>query len=554
MTRTLAPSVCVLFLVACGPKDDDVKLPGPPVGKKATPAQGGGAKQAASSARREKDPRHLIRNLGEPEYLDPGLTTESEGGKVIHDTFEGLYQYGPSHKSWPPGVARAHDLSEDGRTYTFHLRKDAKWSDGKPVTAHDFEFAWKRVLDPKTASRYAAIMWIIEGARPFNQGKGSREDVKVNAVDDHTLKVTLVAPTPYFIQLVAFYTYQPVPRHVVKAHGDKWARPGNLVSNGPWTVTEWKARQHIKAVRNAHYWDQAAIPFDRITFRISQESGPAHNMYVANEIDFLEQRVPETHLPTYLKTQHPELRTSPYLGVYFYVINVKAKPFDDARVRKALDLAIDKAKIGTSVVKGDQEAAWDVVHHGLSSMGYDPVGGKYDPDRARELLAEAGYPGGKGFPHFRITYNTVETHKSIAEFVQQQWKQNLGIVCALDNMEWKVLLKKLSSKDFEISRYGWIGDFADPMTFLDLWEGDNPNNHANWKEPEFDALIASARREADPKTRMKLLNQASRIIAREVPVIPIYFYVQHDMTKPWLRGYQPHLQGVHASRWLRVEL
>ena len=541
-----------LALLACGPKDDEVKLPGPPVGANAKPTAV--AAKKATSARKEKDPRHLVRNLGEPEYLDPGLTTESEGGKIIHDTFEGLYQYGPDHKTWPNGVAESHTLSEDKRTYTFKLRKEAKWSDGVQVTAHDFEFAWKRVLDPKTASRYAAIMWLIEGAKAYNEGKGARDEVKITATEDHTLQVTLVAPTPYFLKLTAFYTYQPVPRHVLEKHGDQWARPGNMASNGPWVVTEWKARQHIRTKQNPHYWDRDSVPFHTVTWRISQENGPAHNMYVSNEIDMLEGRVPETHLPTYLRTQNPELRTSPYLGVYFYVINVNQKPFDDRRVRQALNLSIDKAKVGSHVVKGMQEQAWDVVHPGLKSVGYEPVTGAYDPAKARKLLAEAGFPGGKGFPEFQLSYNTLETHKSIAEFVQQQWKKNLGIPCSLENMEWKVMLKKLHALDYSVSRYGWIGDFPDPMTFLDLWEGGNPNNHAGWKNPAFDALIDGARREGDAAARMAKLNEATRILAAEVPVIPIYFYVQHDMTKPWLKGYKSHLQGVHGSRWLKVEL
>ena len=548
---------CAVALCACTPKDDDIALPGPPVaateGAARTPAKKA-ADEKVAAARKEKDPRHLLRNIGEPEYLDPGLTTESEGGKVIHDTFEGLYTYGADHTTWPNGVAESHTISEDGRTYTFKLRTNAKWSDGKPVTAHDFEFAWKRVLDPKTASRYAAIMWIIDGARAFSEGKGERDDVKISAKDDHTFEVTLQAPTPYFLQLTAFYTYQPVPRHVVEKHGDQWARAGTMVSNGPWVVTEWKARQQIVAVQNVHYWDKGAVPFDKITWRIAQENGPAHNLYVSNELDLLEKRVPETHLPTYLKTSNPELRVSPYLGVYFYVINVKARPFDDVRVRQALNLAIDKSKVGTNIVKGQQEQAWDVVHPGLEAMGYEPALGAYDPNRARELLAEAGYPGGKGFPEFQLTYNTIETHKAIAEFVQQQWKANLGIPCSLENIEWKVMLKKLHAKDYAVSRYGWIGDFADPMTFLDLWEGGNPNNHASWVNAEYDALLTAARRSADPKVRMAKLNAAAKIVNTEVPAIPIYFYVQHDMAKPWLKGYKPHIQGVHPSRWLSVEL
>ncbi len=510
----------------------------------------------ASKVRKEKDARVFHRSLGEPEYLDPGLISESEGGIVTHDTFEGLYQYGRTHKEWPPGVAEKHTISADGRTYTFNLRKNAKWSDGKPVTAKDFEYAWKRVLNPKTGSRYAAIMWLIEGAKAYNQGKGKAEDVKLKAVDDYTFEVTLIAPTPYFIQLTAFYTYQPVPQHVIEKHGDKWARPENIVSNGPFKMTEWRSRQRIVAEGNPHYWDKKAIPFDKVVYHIVQTNEPAWRLYESHDLDFLESRVPETELPKLIKTSNPEHQMKPYMGVYFYMFNVKEKPFDDVRVRHALNMAVDKSKIGKFVIKGGQEAAWDIVHPGLAAMGYKPPAGqdKYDPDKARKLLGAAGFPGGKGFPNFKISYNTLEGHKAIAEFIQQEWKKNLGINCDLDNMEWKVLLKKQHAREFQVSRSSWIGDFLDPMTFLDLWEGENPNNRTNWDNDEFDKLMADALSATDAKARMGMLNKAAEIYARDLPAMPVYFYVKHDMVKPWLKGYKWHLQGVHPVRWFRVEL
>lgn len=509
--------------------------------------------------RRVDGARHYARSLGMPEYLDPGLCTESEGGTVIQDCFEGLYIYGPDHETWPPGVAERHTLSEDGKTWTFFLRRDAKWSDGVAVTAKDFEWAWLRVLNPETGSRYAAIMWFIEGAREYNQGEGAalpglREKVGVKAIDDYTLEVKLVGPTPFFKYLTAFYTYSPVPRHVVEKHGDKWARPEHIVSNGPYRLTEWRARQRITAETNPHYWDKASLPFDKITYRITQDSDPAHNMFLAGEVDYLESKVPPSMLPKYRRENDPRLVQSPYLGVYYYLINTREPPFDNVLVRRALNLAIEKSKLGKYIVKGGQQEAWSMVHPGLESLGYKKAKGEtYDPDKARELLAQAGYPEGKGFPHFQIMYNTLEGHKLVAEFIQQEWHKNLGISCDLDNMEWKVMLKKQHARDFKVSRMAWIGDYVDPLTFLDLWEGANPNNRTGWNHEEYNRLIAASMRETDPEERWRILQRAEQIFCEELPVIPIYYYVKSDLLQPWLTGYKTHLQGVHTARWFQVK-
>lgn len=509
--------------------------------------------------RRSSDPRTFSRSLGEPEFLDPGLCSESEGGDVIRDCFEGLYVYGADHATWPNGVAERHTVSPDGKTYTFFLRATSKWSDGTPVTAHDFEWAWKRVLDPKTGSRYSAIMWFIEGAKEYNQSNDAtsaalREKVGVTAIDDHTLQVKLVGPTPFFTTLTAFYTYAPVPRHVIEKHGESWARPGKIVSNGMWTLTEWAQRQRITLSRNPHYWDQAAIPFDTITCRITQDSDPAHNMYMAGELDYLDSKIPPAKLTQHQRENDPNLHITPYMGVYYYMINTREAPFDNVLVRRALNMAIEKVKIGKYIAKGGQQEAWSMVHPGLEALGYVKAkGDAFDPDRAQELLAEAGYPGGKGFPNFKIIYNTLEAHKLIAEFIQQEWRKNLGISCDLDNMEWKVMLKKQHARDFQVSRMAWIGDYTDPLTFLDLWEGSNPNNRTGWKNARYDELIAASMRETDPQQRWRILQQAEEIFCQELPVLPIYYYVKSDLLAPWVQGYKPHLGGVHSTRWFSIK-
>lgn len=549
-------------LSGCGDKSDGPVRAQRATAKSEDGAKAGGAAQGEVkkvSARKEDNIRVFHRSLGEPEYLDPGLISESEGGTVTHDTFEGLYSYGPTHTDWLKGVAESHTISEDGLTWTFKLRENAKWSDGTPVSAGDFEYAWKRVLNPETASRYASIMWVIDGAKAYNQSDAASraalaEKVGIKALDEHTLEVKLVAPLPFFHQLTAFYTFMPVKKEIVEKFGDKWSRPEHMVSNGPWKTTEWKSKQRIVAELNPHYWDREAMPFDKIVYHIVQESEPAHNAFLANDLDYLESRVPTTVLPRYIQEKNPLLRSSPYAGVYYFLFNVKKAPMDNVKVRQALNLAIDKAKIGKYVVKGGQDPASSIVHPALEDLGYKKANGEgYDPDKARKLLAEAGFPDGKGFPRLKLSYNTLEGHKLIAQYVQEQWRKNLGIEIDLENMEWKVLIKKQNELDFDISRLAWIGDYLDPMTFLDLWESDSTNNRTGWASAEYDALIEEARKATKIEDRYAALRKAEAMYVENLPSLPIYYYKKYDMVQPWVTGYQTHLQGVHPSRHFSIK-
>jgi len=546
ITRIAAACLAALALFACKSGDKSESGDKTPETTEQPKAATSGTAKAAD--RKERDPRVFLRSLGEPEYLDPGLISESEGGIVTHDTFEGLYQYGPTHKEWLPGVAESHEVSPDGRTWTFKLRTNAKWSDGKPVTAHDFEWSWKRVLDPKTASRYAGILWFIEGAEDYNQNpesddeaksKALRDAVGVKALDDHTLEVKLVSPTPYFLQLTAFYTYAPVPRHIVEEHGERWARPEHIVSNGPWKVVEWTNNQRIVAEANPHYWDRAKMPFDKIIYLITQENEPAHNMYLGNELDYLESKVPTTVLPKYRRERFADFELTPYLGVYFYMFNVKKKPFDDPRVRQALNLAVDKEKIGKFVVKGGQEAATNIVHPGLAEMGYDiPKGPEFDPDKAKFHLDKSGYAGEI---LLRTSDNSFPGAPDASALFQQSLSTagiNLDIKREPNDGYWSEVW---NAQPFCTSY--WSGRPTQDQMLSTAYLSTADWNDTRFKNEQFDQLLIAARGELDPAKRTQMYADANSLIRDDGGLICPMFNNFIDATSDRLAGWEDNVKG-----------
>ncbi|MFN3197440.1 MAG: peptide ABC transporter substrate-binding protein [Bradymonadia bacterium] len=518
-------------------------------------------KAVAGPTRRERDPRVFHRSLSEPDTLDPALILSTEGATIAFDTFEGLYINAADHTTWQPGAALRHEISKDGLVWTFHLRENGRWSDGTPVTARDFEYAWKRVLDPKTASKTASwLAGFIKGGQAYNSSTAKddqtalREAVGVKALDDVTLQVTLEAPQPLFHALTAYQAFSPVPRHVVEQHGDAWVKPAHIVSNGPWKTVEWKSKQRITLEKNAHYWGAANLPFDTIVYHITQEAEPAHNLYLAGEIDFLQGKIPPSSLPKYIEEKRPDLKVSPYVGVYQFLFNTQVPPLNDKRVRHALNMAINKAEVGKYVVKGNQPPATSIVHPALEHMGYAPVAGAgFDPDKARALLAEAGFPDGKGFPRLKLSYNTLERHKLVAQYLQEQWRKHLNINIELENMEWKVLMSRQRQLDFHISLGGWVGNAFDPLAFLVLWEGDSSFNRVKWRNADYDAHIAEARQAHTLESRNAALRKAEQVWVDELPAMPVYFLNNYDLAQPWLDGYQAHITGTHLSRYFKVK-
>ena len=710
----------------------------------------------------------IFNNATEPEYLDPGLATGAPDGRIIRSLFDGLTESHPEHLTPQPGAATEWETHADGRGYTFTLREDATWSDGTPVTAHDYTWSWERVLHSIYLSRYAQQIYAIQNAQLYNQGRawvlqegvndleagtavrgvvsmvvttnadveivaeeggeaigtlpldvtvpldesrgdwsrvswrdgcpdladqgslldcdetwrtgwvptqsvdtawpmvnervaeravmaltsegdaveqlqrgdtvvlldaeGGRarvylagperwawvpEDALVHprgehvrfaveplapliwpedlaaaeeadedtgaievpaepgpsepvsavvtadqvfqspevlgfrAVDDHTLQVRLEGVAPYFLQQTdAHYTLRAAPRQAIEAHGSRWTRPENIVTSGPFHLTEHRVRDKIVLTKKHDWWGADTVQLETIIAYGIEDLHTSANLYRAGYTDLVvSNNLPAEFIP--ILQDKSDFSVGPAMSVYYYRFNVTVEPLDDPRVRRALSLAVDRRDI-VDVLKAGQIPATGMVPPGIP--GYEPpaaVG--FDPEEARRLLAEAGYPDGEGFPELRLLYNTLESHKLVAAIVQDNWQRHLGIDVQLENREWKTYLKSVSSMQYQVARAGWIGDYLDPNTFLDMWITDGGNNNTGWSNPEYDALISAAGREPDPQQRMQILHDAEATLLEEAPVMPLYWYVWAELRQPEVRGYHTNLLDVHPFRYVWLD-
>lgn len=580
-------------------------------------------------------------NATEIKTVDPAKATGEPEGRVIEGLFEGLLRRMPqpgapppsnrSNTPYTPQYATADDMqvSEDGKTYTFHIRESAKWSDGSPVTAHDYVWSWMRMLHPETESEYAYQLWYLAGAEDYTSAKleigrpveveladrpqrsqtfprgtivrgvlkeihkpaGADEKaayaatvydievdgklrsfgrqpaaqetpveqlqqilpdfeatVGVKATDDHTLVVTLKNRTPYFPQLLAFYPLYPVNRACVEKYGSPdFTRAENLVTNGPYTIQFRRIRDRVRMVKNPHYWNANAVQLDTIDAMAISSDIAALNMYETGQIDWTT-NVPPTIIPDLRERE--DFKTAPILSVYFYRINCARKPLDDKRVRQALNLAMDKQKICERILRAGEQPATHLVPPGI--IGYtSPQGAEYNVEKARQLLAEAGFPEGHNFPKIEILYNTHETHQSLAEVVQDDWRQNLGISVELRGLEWGTYQDAQTNSEYQVARAGWNADYSDPNTFLDMFVTGGGNNKTGWSNAQYDQLIAGAAKESDPQLRMSLLQQAEEILIDEQPIIPIAFYMSKEMVRPTVQGHSLNSMKVHPLHLMR---
>lgn len=503
---------------------------------------GGKTEAKDSAANSMADAEFIIGNGAEPQSLDPAKIQGVPEHRINMALFEGLVTYDPQTANAVPGVAESWDISEDGITYTFHLRQ-AEWSDGTPITAQTVVDSWLRILAPETASPYASIVTlIVKGAEDYNAGKADASAVAIRAVDDKTFEVQLTGPAPYAIDVMAHYAFNVVPIHAIEKFGADWIKPGNFVGNGPFVLKEWMPQEKVTVVPNGKYWNKENVHLSQITFLPIEDLNTSFEKYKAGEIDW------DTGVPVPRLDEVKQLsgyKVAPQIGTYYYIFNVKHGPLQDVRVRKALTMALNIQELVDNVSRGGQIASRSMVP---AMAGYTPAeGAGYDVEGAKKLLAEAGYPDGQGFPVMTVIYNTLENHKLIAEYVQESWKRNLGIDIKIQNYEWKTFLDMRTQHDFEISRAGWIGDYQDPNTFLEIFVTGSSNNDGQYSNPKFDELVRKAAMMKSGPERFQALHDAEAIfLTEDQGILPMYSYVSQHLidTGKW-DGWYLNPSDVH---------
>ncbi|MFO6424333.1 ABC transporter substrate-binding protein [Motilimonas sp. KMU-193] len=485
--------------------------------------------------------QELVKGNGaEVATLDPHKTEGVPEANVLRDLFEGLVTSGPNGETLP-GVA-SHWETTDNKVYTFHLRKDAKWSNGDPVTAHDFEFSFKRGVDPATASPYS---WYFEkatikNAKAIIAGTTPAAELGVKAQDDHTLVVELEKPLPYFVSMLYHTSTLPVHKATVETQGDKWTRPGNMVSNGAYQLDTWTVNERIVLKRNPQYWDNASTVINKVSYLPLQSQNAEMNRFLADEIH-MTYEMPIEHFKR-LQKEHPEsIKVTGYVGTYYYQFNTKQKPFDDVRVRTALSYTINREAIANFILGQGQTPAYSFTPEIVDGFKPAPqewaaLSQKERDAKAKALLAEAGF--NKDNPlTFDLLYNTSENHKKVAIAVASMWKKGLGVEVKLENQEWKTYLDTRKQGNFSVARAGWIADYNEASSMLSLLESDNGNNDGKYNSPAYDELMAKSRKTTDANERANYYQQAEAILSQDMPVAPIYQYVSARLVKPYLGGY-----------------
>ncbi|HAC6515426.1 TPA_asm: oligopeptide ABC transporter substrate-binding protein OppA [Salmonella enterica subsp. salamae serovar 47:b:1,5] len=488
------------------------------------------------------DKQTLVRNNGsEVQSLDPHKIEGVPESNVNRDLFEGLLISDvEGHPS--PGVAEKWE-NKDFKVWTFHLRKNAKWSDGTPVTAHDFVYSWQRLADPNTASPYASYLQYghIANIDDIIAGKKPATDLGVKALDDHTFEVTLSEPVPYFYKLLVHPSVSPVPKSAVEKFGDKWTQPANIVTNGAYKLKNWVVNERIVLERNPQYWDNDKTVINQVTYLPISSEVTDVNRYRSGEIDMTYNNMP-IELFQKLKKEIPnEVRVDPYLCTYYYEINNQKAPFNDVRVRTALKLALDRDIIVNKVKnQGDLPAYSYTPPYTDGAKLVEPEWFKWSQEKrneeAKKLLAEAGFTADKPLT-FDLLYNTSDLHKKLAIAVASIWKKNLGANVKLENQEWKTFLDTRHQGTFDVARAGWCADYNEPTSFLNTMLSDSSNNTAHYKSPAFDKLIADTLKVTDDAQRSELYAKAEQQLDKDSAIVPVYYYVNARLVKPWVGGY-----------------
>lgn len=574
----------------------------------------------------------LWTNAGsEPNHVDPNKISDSVSWNLSNGMFVRLTEIHPITQL-PVGDFATHwDVSEDGYEYTFYLRKNAKWSDGKPLTARDVEYSWKRLLNPATGSEYAQLADIIDNGREYRTGSimvsglaqvdekaqanvtkkiassipkaeltvdtdtkkvfifieekdfdqkqilqnqlmnkinegllGPKVTAEITpssavhckALDDHTFKVKLSSPAPYFPGMISYIVFAPLPEHLIedmkkKGKEDMWVRAENIVVSGPFKVVEEEFKQYKIFRKNPLYYDAKHVRLNKVKAIMIESGQGSMNAYRTGQHDWSSTESYPSEFAEQME-KYKDNNLEDYATVYYYQFNTRRKPLDDKNIRLALSLAVDRQAIVDSILKQGQTPARDLLMEGLG--GYKSIRSEiFNPEKAKKLLADAGYPNGEGFPKFVIKFNTLEGHRKIATAVQEMWKKNLNIHVDIANMEWRSLQEDQRVKNFDLMRMAWTADYLDPHTFLSVFLSESANNHTGWGSKAYDELVKASDFEKDTSKRLALFEKAEQIIAEEQPIMPMYWYTRSTLVKPYLKGFWPNLQSHHHWKYMWID-
>ena len=494
----------------------------------------------------------------EPPTIDPALSTDTTSGSIIDNVFENLTEI-TNENELVPGAAESWEVSEDGLVYTFHLREDGVWSNGDPVTAHDFEYSWKRLLNPETLSQRGNLYYVIEGAEDYNINGGSADDVGIKALDDYTFEVTLHSPVAYFLELINHYAFAPVNSNVVEQDEDWAAEAGeSYVTNGPFELSEWNHNSDYTLTKNENYWDVENVNLDQVNVQIVESEATASYSFQAGELDFLGAPFGAVSLESIdVLRDQGVLNTEPYSAIYWYKVNTTDEVMSNLNIRKALALAIDRQGLVENITKGTHIPAFGLVPPTIPGFEEDRAYFQdNDVEQAQEFLAAGLEELGMSDPSeltINLSINTSEAHSTIAQFVQEGWNQNLGINTEIDNTEWQVYLDRVSSLDYQVARLGWAGDYNDAATFLDMYKTvDTGNNDTGWENEEFANLLDQASAELDPDQRTELLIQAEAVMMEEMPVIPIYYNESIYALSDHVQNMNPDAIGRYHLKYVDI--
>ncbi|PLR95203.1 peptide ABC transporter substrate-binding protein [Bacillus sp. T33-2] len=492
-----------------------------------------------------------LNNGSEPTSFDPPIGFDSVSWNALNNLMEGLTRLSPEHEA-ESATAESWDVSDDGKTYTFHIRKDAKWSNGDDVTAGDFEFAWKRMLDPATGSSAAFLGYFIEGAEAFNSGTGTADQVKARAVDDKTFEVTLTSPQAYFLNVIANPCFFPINEKVATENPEWFAEAESFVGNGPFNLTVWDHDSKFVMEKNDQYWDAKNVKLDKIDWAIIDDTNTEYQMFQTGKLD-------SSDVPAEMSDQlfkEGKVKVQDQAGTYFYRFNVNMEPFQNANIRKAFALAVDQKQIVDFVTKSKEKPAYGFVSYGFkdpSGKDFREKNGNFNKtnlDEAKALLKkgmeEEGYDK---LPEVTLTYSTDDVHKKIAEALQQMFKENLGVDVKLANMELNVFASEQKALKFQLSRSSFLADYADPINFLENFQTGHSMNRTGWSNAKYDQLIKDAKNEADEKKRFDMMYEAEKILFEEAPIFTIHFYNHVFLQNKDVTGIVRHPVGYHELKW-----